>query len=191
LNSTSLRRASSKYPALPRVVVRPVTADDRIALIHANLQSRALHDGWVNPPTTDDLFDAYMLKCGRDDCHGFLICDAQTHHIAGAANVSSVIRGALQAAFLGYYVVAPYAGRGYMTAGLSQVLNYAFGTLRLHRVEANVQPENLPSKKLLLRLGFRLEGFSPRYLKINGRWRDHERYAILAEEWSSREKLFR
>lgn len=165
--------------------------EDRIALIHANLQSRDLHNEWVSPPTTDDQFDAYMLKCGREDCHGFLICDADTQQIAGAVNVSSVIRGALQAAFLGYYAIGSYVGRGYMTAGLTKVLNHAFGPLHLHRMEANVQPDNLASKKLLLRLGFRYEGFSPRYLKIEGRWRDHERYAILAEEWFHRGKATR
>jgi ribosomal-protein-alanine N-acetyltransferase len=191
MQQTPASRPLSRHP--PRkIVLREVTKADRLPLMAANRRSRALHHGWVNPPIADELFDAYMLKCSRDDCHGFLILDAATGHIAGAANVSSVIRGALQGAFLGYYAIAEFSGRGYMTAGIAAVLDQVFGPLRLHRIEANVQPENLASRKLLLRLGFRLEGYSPRYLKINGRWRDHERYALLAEEWRiARRKVLR
>ena len=70
-----------------------------------------------------------------------------------------------------------------MTAGLRAVMRRAFGPLGLHRLEANIQPENLSSVALVRRLGFRLEGFSPRYLKIGGRWRDHERWAITREDF--------
>ena len=70
-----------------------------------------------------------------------------------------------------------------MKDGLAQVITHAFKTMKLHRLEANIQPGNQPSKALVKKLGFRREGFSPRYLKINGRWRDHERWAILSEDW--------
>jgi ribosomal-protein-alanine N-acetyltransferase len=70
-----------------------------------------------------------------------------------------------------------------MTEGVALAVAYAFGTLGLHRVEANIRPENAPSRALVQRLGFRQEGYSPRYLKIGGRWRDHERWAMLREDW--------
>ena len=74
-----------------------------------------------------------------------------------------------------------------MREGLGLALGHAFKTLRLHRLEANIQPANLASKRLVEGLGFRLEGLSPRYLKIGGRWRDHERSrAILREDWRAR-----
>ena len=98
-------------------------------------------------------------------------------------NVSEIVRGAVQSAYLGYYAFVPHAGRGHMTEGLALALRWAFGTLRLHGVEANIQPDNEPSRALVRRLGFRREGFSARYLKIAGRWRDHERWALVADDW--------
>jgi ribosomal-protein-alanine N-acetyltransferase len=79
--------------------------------------------------------------------------------------------------------MAPSVGYGYMEEGLRLVLRHAFRDLGLHRVEAAIQPANERSIALVRRCGFRLEGFSPRYLKIGGRWRDHQRWALLAEEW--------
>ena len=103
-------------------------------------------------------------------------------------NGRQIVRVRLQSAYVGYYAFTPHAGRGYMTEGLTLALRRAFGPLRLHRVEANIQPGNEPSRALARRLGFRREGFSPRYLKIGGRWRDHERWALLAEDWLRRRR---
>ncbi len=98
------------------------------------------------------------------------------------------MRGSFNCAYLGYYGLAPHAGQGYMSEGLAQVLAAAFGRLRLHRVEANVQPANERSIALLRTAGFVREGYSRRYVKIAGRWRDHERWAILAEDWRARRR---
>ena len=92
----------------------------------------------------------------------------------------------LRSAYLGYYAFVPHAGRGYMSEGLALALRWAFRELHLHRVEANIQPANEASRALVRRLGFRREGFSRQYLKIGGRWRDHERWALLAEDWHGR-----
>ena len=98
---------------------------------------------------------------------------------------NEIVRGIFCSGYLGYYAFAPHHGHGYMKQGLRAILSEAFGRQRLHRLEANIQPENEASRRLVKGAGFRLEGFSPRYLKIAGRWRDHERWAITAEEWRS------
>lgn len=103
---------------------------------------------------------------------------------AGIVELSEIVRGGFENAYLGYYAFASSAGRGVMRTGLSLVIGFAFQALGLHRLEANIQPGSTASVALVRRLGFRLEGFSPRYLRIAGEWRDHERCAIAREDWS-------
>jgi ribosomal-protein-alanine N-acetyltransferase len=91
-----------------------------------------------------------------------------------------MIMGALRSGFLGYYAFAGQERRGYMREGLTAVVKQAFGTLKLHRLEANIQPDNRASLLLARTCGFRREGYSLRYLRIGGRWRDHERWALVA-----------
>jgi ribosomal-protein-alanine N-acetyltransferase len=113
-----------------------------------------------------------------------LVCRRADGAIVGVVNVSEIVRAALQSAYLGYYAFHPFSGAGYLTEGLALVLHHAFRRLKLHRLEANIQPGNVPSRRLARRLGFRKEGFSPRYLRVGGGWRDHERWAIVREDWS-------
>ncbi len=103
----------------------------------------------------------------------------------GVVNLNEIVRGAFHSAYLGYYGFTPHAGQGYMAEGLGLVLRHAFRRMGLHRLEANIQPGNRASRALVRGLGFRREGFSPRYLKIGGRWRDHERWAIVREAWAT------
>ncbi len=113
------------------------------------------------------------------DARAFLVCRRDSGALVGVINVSNVVRGALRSGYLGYYVFAGHAQQGLMREGLRAVVRYAFKTLKLHRLEANIQPNNKASLALAAVCGFRKEGFSPRYLKIGGRWRDHERWALL------------
>ena len=146
-------------------------------------RSRKLHAGVVTPARDEEAFGAYLRATRAPNRESYLICCAETRAIAGVASLNEIVRGAFHSAYLGYYAFVPHAGRGLMFEGVSRVLDRAFGEHGLHRVEANIQPENEPSLRLARRLGFRLEGFSPAYLKVSGRWRDHERFALLAAEW--------
>jgi len=160
------------------VYVRPVEARDRAEFLALVQQSRALHDPWIAPPLTPRAFDQYHARTHREDHEGLLVCRAGSDAIVGVINVNNIVRGTFLSASLGYYVGLPWAGRGFMTEGLELVKELMFRGLGLHRLEANIQPTNLPSINLVKRCGFRLEGISPGYLFIDGAWRDHERWAI-------------
>lgn len=131
-------------------------------------------------------FERMMFDAARDTNEYFLVCTSERGAIAGTINLSQIFRKAFQNAYLGYMLGAGFTGFGYMTESVALVLGFAFHDLKLHRVEANVQPTNLPSIRVLERNGFTKEGFSRRYLKIGGRWRDHERWAIIEEDWKAR-----
>jgi ribosomal-protein-alanine N-acetyltransferase len=111
-----------------------------------------------------------------------VICRNEDAAIVGYFGIGQIFFGHFRNAYLGYYGFEPHAGQGYMREGLELVLRHAFETIRLHRVEANIQPENARSIALVRSAGFRKEGLSLRYLKIGGRWRDHERWAITTED---------
>jgi ribosomal-protein-alanine N-acetyltransferase len=157
-------------------------ADDFLA---AARRSRALHRGLVAPPGTREAYRVYLARFRRPSHVAHFIC-TPAGELAGVVNISQIVRGAFQSAYLGYYAFVPQNGRGCMAAGLELVVARAFRTCRLHRLEANIQPANTRSIALVRRLGFRLEGFSPRYLRIAGRWRDHERWALTVEDWKAR-----
>ncbi len=150
--------------------------------LRAVRRSRDLHRGWVSPPNDRVQFDRYVKGLRRENRDGFLVVTS-ADAIAGVINVSEVVRGHFQSAYLGYYALEPCAGQGLMRQGLQRVIAHCFGKLRLHRLEANIQPENRRSIALVQQLGFACEGLSPRYLKVGGRWRDHQRWALLAENW--------
>jgi ribosomal-protein-alanine N-acetyltransferase len=159
---------------------------DQDELLALNRASRALYRGRVSPPVTATQFARLIARTRRDDVATFLIRRRLDDMIVGAIEISQIALGTFRSAYLGYQIGAPYVRQGYMSEALGLALTYGFGPLGLHRAEANVQPDNIESIALVRRLGFRCEGYSRRYLKISGRWRDHERWAILAEDWRAR-----
>lgn len=159
-----------------RVYLRPVTRRDRpefLALMH---ESKQLHNPWIQPPLSSLGFHNYLARTHRDDHEGLLVCRREGDAIVGVININNIVRGSFLSASLGYYAGAPYAGRGFMREGLELVKRYAFHDLGLHRLEANIQPDNTASIALVKRCSFVYEGTSPAFLYIAGRWRDHERW---------------
>jgi ribosomal-protein-alanine N-acetyltransferase len=175
----------------PRVYLRRPRPRDAAAFITGSKVSDRLHRGWVQAPTTKAGFASYLRRFAGPQSRkpatashiGVVVCKLDDDVLIGVFNFSEIVRGAFESSYLGYYAFAPHAGQGYMSEGLNLVLALAFGKLKLHRVEANVQPSNRPSVSLVRRAGFTREGFSRRYVKIAGRWRDHERWAMLSEDW--------
>jgi [ribosomal protein S5]-alanine N-acetyltransferase len=164
-----------------RVILRELTAADEGEFLGLARASVALHHPWYTMPTTPEEFQAYLTRLSRPSTEGRLVCVRDSGAIAGVIIIDSIIRGRFQSASLSYAAFAPAAGRGYMSEGLGLVLRFAFGELRLHRLEANIQPANQASLALVRRQGFRNEGYSPDMLFIDGAWRDHERWAITVE----------
>jgi ribosomal-protein-alanine N-acetyltransferase len=162
------------------VVIRhPVPADEAELLERAR-RSRALHRPWATAPTTHAQFRRYLADAADERRCCWLVCLKRGGDIAGVINLSEIVRGSFRSAYLGYYVFAGFERRGVMRAGLRAVVRHAFRVLHLHRLEANIQPGNRGSIALAKSCGFAKEGYSRRYLKIGGRWRDHERWAIVA-----------
>ena len=166
-----------------RTLIRPPLATDEQAFIAAMQASRSLHHPWVAMPVTSREFVAYLQRNEQPNMERFLACRRGDGAIVGFLNLSEIIRGSLQQAFIGYGAVAGHEGRGYMTEAMHLVLEHAFAVLGLHRVEANIQPGNSASIALAERTGFEMEGFSPEYLMVDGEWRDHQRWAVREATW--------
>jgi [ribosomal protein S5]-alanine N-acetyltransferase len=169
-----------------RVFLRHPGKGDMDEFTRLVVASRRFLYPWATPAATPEAYKRHLLYCRRKSVCACLVCRTEDFRIMGVCNLSQIFLGNLKSAYLGYWIGATFAGQGYMTEALDLLLSYAFETLRLHRVEANIQPENAHSKALVVRIGFRMEGFSPRYLKVAGRWKDHERWAIRREEWVKR-----
>lgn len=163
------------------ISIRPPSYSDENEFIARMNESINLYRPWVDPPLDSESFKNYIKKYDSTKNISYLVMYGS--FISGVININEIIRGNFQSAFLGYYAVSRYSGRGIMRKGLLLVLKKFFNELGLHRVEANIQPGNTRSTQLVSSIGFIKEGFSKSYLKINDQWRDHERWALTYEEW--------
>ena len=140
-------------------------------------------------PTVDrSAFASRCLQRDRDRTNGVayqfgLFVD---QHIAGEVNLNNVIRGAMQSGTIGYWIDQRHAGHAYVSEGVAVLMQFAFEQLGLHRVEICIVPRNNNSRRVMEKIDIRDEGVALRYLEINGVWEDHIRYAMTAEEWSTR-----
>ncbi len=164
--------------------LRKLRIEDCDAFLAMVATSRTLHQPWTSPPSDAAGFSALVARGAGGDFVSLAGWRAGDGALVAVVNLSQIVRGALKSCYCGFYANAATAGQGLTRATLELALRYAFTVLGLHRVEANVQPGNARSLALVRRVGFRHEGFSPRYLHIDGGWRDHERFAITAEERS-------
>lgn len=160
--------------------LRALQRDDQTAFIALARRSRRLHAPWVKAPESEAQFQAYLERMAQPSHYPMLLEETLSGELVGVFNLSNAVMGGFRSAYLGYYVFAGHEQQGRMTLGMKLLRQHAFTQLKLHRIEANIQPGNLPSIALVKAAGFQLEGYSPRYLKINGRWRDHERWALRA-----------
>lgn len=174
-----------------RLYLRGLGPDHAAAVRAYGLRSIEYHTPW-DPWRPDDYWELPVVKArlrsqveeardGRSLCL-FLVPKSDPGRVIGAANLRNIIRGALLSAHLGYALEPDAVGRGYMTEAVERIVRLAFDELSLHRVECNIMPRNTRSLALAERTDFQREGYSPRYLRINGRWEDHVRLARLSED---------
>jgi ribosomal-protein-alanine N-acetyltransferase len=155
--------------------------EDGPLLTRANAENRSYHLPWVEPFTDQAGFEAWFHRSLSGRHMNLVAIHAESGQIVGVLNLNEIVAGSFQCAYLGDYGMEAFARAGFMTEAVGLAVRFAFDEIGLHRLEANIQPGNTRSIALVKRLGFRLEGFSPRYLGVAGEWRDHERWAILAD----------
>ena len=148
---------------------------EALALAYANSANDLAP--WSYPPT-----DINSYITGQ---YVYLLRSQAGANLLAAFSISGLVRGCFQSAYLGYNAFTPHQGKGYMREGMTLLLRKAFHELKLHRLEANIQPGNFRSIKLVERAGFIKEGYSPQYLQVGGEWKDHERWAILNNLWNA------
>lgn len=165
------------------VFLRYVTLDDFDEMMKMFRESRKFYKGLINPVQDFEGFKSYVARNQDEANECFVICRKEDEKIVGAINLSQIFRKGFQNAYLGYSLGVNHTGKGYMTEAINLILKFAFNKLKLHRIEANIQPHNKASIEVVKRCGFLREGFSPKYLKVSGKWRDHERWAIIKENW--------
>lgn len=167
--------------ALPRVTLRPLQANDENAFMQGVRANRDLLKPWVQVPLGRKAFQKYVLEMNTADNRAWAVMRSDTRELAGVVELRDIFYGDFKNAYLIYYGFQPHLRQGLMSQAIEQTIHIAFNRLRLHRLEANIQPDNLASIALIRACGFSKEGFSPRFLKKNGQWRDHERWALLAD----------
>jgi ribosomal-protein-alanine N-acetyltransferase len=161
------------------IKIRPVEATDETAFTTLAKQSLKFHESFILAPKTPEAFERYIKGFEGDASEGYVICRSRTEDIVGFVNVNGIIRFPYDRGILGYGIFEPYARRGYMKQALGQVIDIYFNERGLHRLEADIQPENHASTNLVKSLGFICEGVSRGFIKINDVWTDHARWALV------------
>lgn len=162
-----------------RVYLRSVESRDRKNIVRLACNSTSLHHPWIETPISNALFNQYLDRIKGKNATGSVVCLKRNDEIIGVINLNEIVLGAFRSARVSYYISHEYQGHGLMTEGLNLFTSDAFMTQGLHRIEAAIQPQNILSKRLVTRCGFQYEGLARGYLYIDGKWRDHERWALV------------
>jgi [ribosomal protein S5]-alanine N-acetyltransferase len=176
------------------VMLRPPERTDYETWAELRAESKRFLTPWEPSWSGDALSRAafrrrlarYATDWRSDQGYSLFIFRREDGKLMGGIGLTNLRRGVSETASLGYWMGERYAGRGFMKDALRQTLSFAFERLHLHRIEAACLPHNAASRHLLLRCGFREEGFARKYLCIDGKWQDHVLFGLLREEWTGR-----
>ncbi|MCI0184946.1 GNAT family N-acetyltransferase [Sulfoacidibacillus ferrooxidans] len=176
-----------------RVYIRRMENEDLEALLDLRLRNRHFFKPF-QPITLDshytvegqqEILEKIYHDWNSGSGYGFGIFLTNDDRLIGRVNLSNVARGAWESCTLGYFIDENCNGQGFASEAVHLAIGFAFGPAELHRVQAAVMPRNAGSTRVLEKVGFRYEGFSEFYLKINGVWEDHNLYSITRERWNS------
>ncbi|MBL8886113.1 MAG: GNAT family N-acetyltransferase [Phycisphaerales bacterium] len=185
----SRRRQSSGSDSLesgPLVSLRRPVASDRaewVALRESSLDHLLPWEPRLKVRSESERWESFFGTSDSEDRQRFLICRNEDARMVGYVGLNGIRHGVLQGCELGYWIGKQFTRKGYMTEALLLAIRHAFGHMKLHRVEANVQPGNTASIGVVKKAGLRFEGIALRFLQIDGKWCDHERWAMTSEEW--------
>lgn len=176
-------RAGDVYLRYPRM-------NDYAGWAAVRSESRAFLSPWEPAWASDELskgayrrrIKRYQKETRLDSAYAFFVFRANDDMLMGGCTLSNVRRGVTQCCAIGYWIGEKFARKGYMYDAVRALVPFVFTTLGLHRIEAACLPSNEASKSLLAKAGFRQEGLARGYLQINGEWRDHALFALLAED---------
>ncbi|MDP5227070.1 MULTISPECIES: GNAT family protein [Arthrobacter] len=176
------------------IVLRPIRQRDKAEWTAVRQRNREWLEPWEasNPipggrfPSYRDMVASLRSQARQGAALPFVITERQSAgeapRIIGQLTVSNILWGSAMMASIGYWVDRERAGRGIVPTAVALATDFCFQELGMHRMEINIRPENIPSLRVVEKLGFRYEGIRPSYLHINGAWADHCSYALTAEE---------
>lgn len=156
------------------------SSDEAEYLKNYNTNKHALKP-WVQVPKTSEEFSEYVKEMRSEENKAFVAIDQNINKMVGIVELRDIFMHDFKNSYIIYFGFKEHLGKGSMTRAVSLVIRQAFSKLKLHRLEANIQPNNHASLELARRCGFQREGYSPKFIKKNGKWKDHERWAILSK----------
>ena len=165
-----------------RVVLKKVSKKNEDRFLKLAKKSQSFHQHWVSVPKTSKTFLRYVNVMNTASEKSYLVWRKDNKDLAGVIELQDIYKANFKNAYVIYYAFDGNQGEGLMVDAMREVIRIAFKKLKLHRLEANIQPDNKASRYLAKACGFRKEGLARKFLKKGGEWRDHERWALLSTD---------
>ena len=179
---TLFKKRVKKPITTSTIEIRPVQEEDEVEYLKNYRLSKAILKPWVQAPKNATEFKEYVCEMSSEENKAFVVIDKKTQSMLGIVELRDIFMFDFKNSYIIYFAFVPNLKKGCMSQAVKMVTKFAFNKLKLHRLEANIQPTNLASLALARSCGFIKEGYSPKFIKKNGKWKDHERWAILNEK---------
>jgi len=164
------------------IQIRPLDQDDSRVFLLKQRQSHQFLKPWVQTPSSISEFKDYIKEMTSESNRAYVAINTATNEMIGVVELRDIYLFDFKNSYIIYYGFIGNLKQGFMALAVNAVIKLAFKKLKLHRLEANIQPNNTASIALARACGFKKEGYSPKFIKKNGQWKDHERWALLNEK---------